>query len=47
MHEFMLNCLYMLVIALSVLGSTAVILTLIGAVKGIIDLINHSNDDEG
>lgn len=47
MHEFMLNCLYMLVIALSVLGSTAVILILIGAVKGIIDLINHSNDDEG
>lgn len=47
MHEFMLNCLYMLVIVLSVLGSTAVILVLIGAVKGIIDLINHSNDDEG
>lgn len=47
MHEFMLNCLYLLVIVLSVLGSTAVILVLIGAVKGIIDLINHSNDDEG
>lgn len=46
MHEFMLNCLYILVIALSVLGSTGVILVLIGAVKGIIDLINHS-DDEG
>jgi hypothetical protein len=46
MHEFMVNCLYMFVIILSVLGSTAAILLLIGAVKGIIDLINHS-DDEG
>jgi hypothetical protein len=46
MHEFMLNCLYMLVIILSVLGSTAAILILIGAVKGIIDLINHSDDEE-
>lgn len=46
MHEFMMNCLYMLVIILSVLGSTAAILILIGAVKGIIDLINHSDDEE-
>lgn len=46
MHEFMTNCLYMLIILLSVLGITGVILILIGAVKGIIDLINHS-DDEG
>lgn len=46
MHEFMVNCLYMLVIILSVLGSTAAILLLIGAVKGIIDLINHSDDEE-
>lgn len=46
MHEFMVNCLYMLVILLSVLGSTAVILILIGAVKGIVELINHKNDEE-
>lgn len=46
MHEFMMNCLYMLVIILSVLGSTAAILILIGVVKGIIDLINHSDDEE-
>lgn len=46
MHELMMNCLYMLIIVLSVLGSTGVILVLIGAVKGVIDLINHS-DDEG
>lgn len=46
MHELMTNCLYMLVIILSVLGSTAAILILIGAVKGIIDLINHSDDEE-
>ena len=41
MHELMMNCLYMLVIILSVLGSTGVILVLIGVVKGIIDAINH------
>ena len=46
MYEFMMNCLYMLVIALSVLGSTGVILILIDAVKGIIDLINHKNNEE-
>lgn len=48
MHELMMNCLYMLVIVLSVLGITAVILILIGAVKGVIDLINHSggHDEE-
>lgn len=48
MHELMMNFLYMLVIVLSVLGSTAVILILIGVVKGIIDLINHSgrHDEE-
>lgn len=46
MHELMMNCLYMLVIVLSVLGSTGAILVLIGAVKGIIDLINHKNDEE-
>lgn len=48
MHELMMNCLYMLTILLSVLGTTAVILILIGVVKGIIDLINHSggHDEE-
>lgn len=48
MHELMLNCLYMLAILLSVMGGTAVILILIGMVKGIIDLINHSggHDEE-
>lgn len=38
----MVNCLYMLAAILSILGTTAVILILIGVVKGIIDLINHS-----
>lgn len=46
MHELMMNCLYMIVIVLSILGSTAAILILIGAVKGIIELINHKNDEE-
>lgn len=45
MYEFMVNCLYMLIILLSVLGSTGVILVLIGAVKGIIELINHKNNE--
>lgn len=42
MHELMMDCLYLLAIVLSVLGTTAAILILIGVVKGIIDLINHS-----
>lgn len=46
MHELMMNCLYILVIVLSVIGSTAALLILIGAVKGIIELINHKNDEE-
>lgn len=48
MHELMMNCLYMLAILLSALGTTAVILILIGVVKGVIDLINHSggHDEE-
>lgn len=41
MHELMVNCLYLLATILSVLGITAVILILLGVVKGIIDLINH------
>lgn len=44
MHELMTNCLYMLVIVLSVLGITSVILVLIGAVKGVIDLIGHKHE---
>lgn len=48
MHELMMNCLYMLAILMSVLGITAATLILIGVVKGIIDLINHSggHDEE-
>lgn len=48
MHELMMNCLYLLAIILSVLGTTAAILILIGMVKGIIDLINHhgGHDEE-
>jgi hypothetical protein len=38
----MMNCLYLLVTILSILGVTAAILILIGVVKGIIDAINHS-----
>lgn len=43
-----MDCLYLLAILLSMLGTTAVILILIGVVKGIIDLINHSggHDEE-
>lgn len=48
MHELMMNCLYILVIVLSVVGTTAAILIIIGMVKGIIGLINHSggHDEE-
>lgn len=48
MHELMVNCLYMLAIVLSILGTMAAILILFGVVKGIIDLINHSggHDEE-
>lgn len=48
MHELMMNCLYLLAIVMSALGTTAVILILIGVVKGVIDLINHSggHDEE-
>lgn len=48
MRELMMNCLYMLAILLSVLGTTTAILILIGVVKGIIGLINHSggHDEE-
>lgn len=48
MRELMMDCLYMLATVLSVLGTTAVVLILIGVVKGVIDLINHSggHDEE-
>lgn len=48
MYELMMNCLYMLAIVLSVFGTTAAILIIIGVVKGIIDLIDHSggHDEE-
>ena len=50
MHEFMMNCLYLLVICLSVMGGTAVILILIGMVKGIVgmvkDAVRSNNHDE-
>lgn len=50
MHEFMMNCLYLLVICLSVMGGTAVILILIGMVKGIVgmveDAMRSNNHDE-
>ena len=48
MHELMMNCLYLLAIVLSVLGTTAAILIVIGMVKGVIGFINHSggHDEE-
>lgn len=48
MHEMMMNCLYLLAIALSVAGITAAILITIGVVKGILNLIDHSggHDEE-
>lgn len=49
MRELMMNCLYMLAIVLSVLGTTAVILILIGMVKGIVGMVEDSvrEDDHG
>lgn len=46
MHEMMMNCLYLLAIALSVVGTTAAILIIIGMVKHIIDLIDHSGSHD-
>lgn len=50
MHELMMNCLYLLVICLSIMGGTAVILILIGMVKGIVGMVKGivkaRNDDE-
>lgn len=45
MHEFMMNCLYMLAAVLSVLGTVAAALTLTGIIKGIIDAINHHGEN--
>ena len=44
MRELMMDCLYLLAILLSVLGTTTAILILIGIVKG---LINHSGGHDG
>ena len=42
MHEFTMNCLYILAITvLTVLGTAAVVRILVGAGKGVIDAINH------
>lgn len=41
MHDFMMNCLYILVTVLSMLGTAAAVLILVGLVKGVIDTINH------
>ena len=41
MHDFMMNCLYVLVTVLSILGTAAAVLILVGMVRGIIDAINH------
>jgi hypothetical protein len=50
MHELMMNCLYLLVICLSIMGGTAVILILIGMVKGIVgmmeDAVKAGNHDD-
>lgn len=48
MREPMMNCLYLLAILLSVLGTTAAILIIIGIAESVIDLINHSggHDEE-
>lgn len=41
MHEFMMNCLYLLATILSMLGIAAGALVLAGFVKGVIDAISH------
>lgn len=42
MHELMMNCLYLLVTCLSIMGGTAVILILIGMVKGIVGMLKDA-----
>lgn len=47
MHDIMMNCLYLLATILSILGTTAVVLILVGVIKGITDLIdNHREHHE-
>ena len=47
MRELMLNCLYVLVTVLSVLGTAAAVLILVGMVRGVIDAINHHGGHHG
>lgn len=42
MRELMMDCLYLLALVLSVLGTTAAILILIGMVKGIVGMVENS-----
>lgn len=37
MHEFMMNCLYVLATILALLGIAAAVLIITGAIKGVID----------
>lgn len=53
MHELIMNFLYLLATCLSVMGGMAVILILIGMVKGIVNMVedamkahNHDEEDE-
>lgn len=46
MHEIMMDCICMLLIILSALGNTVAIFFLIGAVKGLADLIEHKHDEK-
>lgn len=41
MHEFMMNCLYLLAAILSLTGTATAVLILTGIIKGVIDAINH------
>lgn len=46
MYEIITDCICMLLIILSVLGNTVAIMFLIGAVKGLADLIDGNHDEE-
>lgn len=46
MYEIMTDCICMLLIILSVLGNTVAIMFLIGAVKGLADLIDNNHDEK-
>lgn len=45
MHEFMMNCLYLLAAILSLLGTATAVLILTGMVEGIIDTIRHHGEN--